>query len=78
MEMKQTYLSMHFILLEQISHLYIVVTELLDEGGVTKFKQFDEEITLISCTQIEKVDNVDIYFFSQVRGQLVQMFNLFT
>ena len=40
---------------------------------VTKFKQFDEEITLISCTQIEKVDNVDIYFFSQVRGQLVQM-----
>ena len=40
---------------------------------VTKFKQFDEEITLISCTQIEKVDNVDTYFFSQVRGQLVQM-----
>ena len=40
---------------------------------VTKFKQFDEEITLISCTQIEKVDNVDIYFFSQVRGQFVQM-----
>ena len=37
---------------------------------VTKFKQFDEEITLISCTQIEKVDNVDIYFFSQVSGQL--------
>ena len=29
--------------------------------------------TLISCTQIEKVDNVDIYFFSQVRGRLVQM-----
>ena len=29
--------------------------------------------TLISCTQIEKVDNVDTYFFSQVRGQLVQM-----
>ena len=40
---------------------------------VTKFKQFDEEITLISCTQIEKVDNVDTYFFSQVRGQLLQM-----
>ena len=40
---------------------------------VTKFKQFDEEITLIPCTQIEKVDNVDIYFFSQVRGQLLQM-----
>ena len=40
---------------------------------VTKFKQFDDEITLISFTQIEKVDNVDIYFFSQVRGQLVQM-----
>ena len=73
MEMRQTYLSMHFILLEQISHLSIVVTELLDEGGVTKFKQFDEEITLISCTQIEKVDSVDMYFFSQVRGQFVQM-----
>ena len=29
----------------------------------------------ISCTQIEKVDNVDTYFFSQVRGQLVQMWN---
>ena len=40
---------------------------------VTKFKQFDEEITLISCTQFEKVDNVDIYLFSQVRGQFVQM-----
>ena len=75
MEMRQTYLSMHFILLEQISHLSIVVTELLDEGGVTKFKQFDEEITLISCTQIEKVDNVDIHFFSQARGQLVYMSN---
>ena len=71
--MKQPYLSMHFILLEQISHLSIVVTELLDEGWVTKFKQFDEEITLISCTQIEKVDNVDTYFFSQVRVHLVQM-----
>ena len=31
--------------------------------------------TLISCTQIEKVDNVDTYFFSQVRCQLVQMWN---
>ena len=30
---------------------------------VTKLKQFDEEITLISCTQIEELDNVDIYFF---------------
>ena len=25
---------------------------------------------MISCAQIEKVDNVDIYFFSQIRGQL--------
>ena len=30
---------------------------------VIKFKQFDEEIILISCTQIEKVDNVDIDLF---------------
>ena len=33
------------------------------------------KIALISYTQIEKVDNVDTYFFSQVRGQLVQMWN---
>ena len=31
--------------------------------------------TLISFTKIEKDDNVDTYFFSHVRGQLVQMRN---